>query len=67
MSLIKNKAFLFAVVRVDELGSRTICCFTKTVGYADILCSQFKQKLIDSGVTGPWPVFIPEANIFYDE
>ncbi len=67
MSMIKNKANLFAIVRRDNDTTRdVVCAFTKTLEGAEDLCGEYAQNWIDSG-GGDEAYYYVVSNTFYDK
>jgi len=68
MSLIKNRATLFAVVRKDiDKGQDVVCCFAKTLDKAERLADEYGQQFVDSGGSYDEAYYYVVANTFYDE
>lgn len=64
---LKNKSYLYAVMRRDvDREQDVVCAFTRTLDGAERLCDEYGQSYIDSG-GGDEAYFYVVSNIFYDQ
>ena len=66
MSLIKNKATIYAVMRGSDKRD-VVCCFAKTLDGAETLCGEYEQQWLDSGGEPEDMHYFVVANTFYDK
>jgi hypothetical protein len=67
MSNIKNRSFIYAVMRKDIGQQDVVCCFTKSSEGAERLCDEYQQAFEDSGGNKEESYYYTVSNIFYDE
>ena len=66
MSLVKNRATLYAIMRRD-VDRDVVCCFCKTADKAERLANEYEQDWKDHGGDIGEVYFYAIANIYYDE
>jgi len=66
MSLIRNKSYLYAIMRHDISGKDVLCALCKTPERADELVGEYAQIYIDKGFSADDVYFYPTATIYYD-
>ena len=67
MSMVKNKATIFAIMRKDvDRGQDVVCAFAKTLVGAEDLCGEYAQNWEDSG-GGDESYYYVVSNTFYDK